>query len=199
MQARYYDPAIGRFLSIDPVGFSVGSPEMFGRYTYVGNDPVNGVDPDGENLKALKFVYKGVKYKGNFKKAGVETLKEVVTLIGIIKSTDSDISFSDKIDAGVELVTGIPAPTLPPEYMEEQFGEGLLKSEALETPDSIQEGVEDTVTFAKRNKQAKNAEKNAQQKKKTQRGPNNQLGDDEEDNKAKEKQRGERKSRQSKD
>jgi len=47
MQARYYDPAIGRFLSIDPVGFSAGRPFMFGRYTYVGNDPVNGTDPTG--------------------------------------------------------------------------------------------------------------------------------------------------------
>jgi len=47
MQARYYDPALGRFLSIDPVGFSPDKPFMFGRYTYVGNDPVNGVDPFG--------------------------------------------------------------------------------------------------------------------------------------------------------
>jgi len=48
MQARYYDPALGRFLSIDPVGFSPDMPFMFGRYTYVGNDPVNMWDPFGE-------------------------------------------------------------------------------------------------------------------------------------------------------
>ncbi len=48
MQSRYYAPQIGRFLSIDPIGFSVKHPEMFGRYTYVGNDPVNGVDPTGQ-------------------------------------------------------------------------------------------------------------------------------------------------------
>jgi hypothetical protein len=47
MQARYYDPLIGRFLSIDPVGFSPAQPFMFGRYTYVGNDPVNAIDPFG--------------------------------------------------------------------------------------------------------------------------------------------------------
>jgi len=47
MQARYYDPLIGRFLSIDPVGFSPGAPYMFNRYTYVGNDPVNNTDPTG--------------------------------------------------------------------------------------------------------------------------------------------------------
>jgi len=47
MQARYYDPLIGRFLSIDPVGFSPNQPFMFNRYTYVGNDPVNLTDPFG--------------------------------------------------------------------------------------------------------------------------------------------------------
>ncbi len=47
MQARYYDPRIGQFLSIDPVNFSPDKPFMFGRYTYVGGDPVNGVDPFG--------------------------------------------------------------------------------------------------------------------------------------------------------
>ena len=52
MQARYYDPALGRFLSIDPVGFTPGQPFMFGRYTYVGNDPINSWDPFGENPAA---------------------------------------------------------------------------------------------------------------------------------------------------
>lgn len=49
MQARYYDPALGRFLSIDPVGFTPRAPYMFNRYTYVGNDPINSWDPFGEN------------------------------------------------------------------------------------------------------------------------------------------------------
>ena len=49
MQARYYDPLIGRFLSIDPVGFSPGQPQMFNRFAYVNNDPVNNIDPDGKD------------------------------------------------------------------------------------------------------------------------------------------------------
>jgi uncharacterized protein RhaS with RHS repeats len=48
MQARYYDPVIGRFLSIDPVGFSPGRPDMFNRYAYAVNDPINMWDPFGE-------------------------------------------------------------------------------------------------------------------------------------------------------
>jgi RHS repeat-associated protein len=44
MQARYYDPAVGRFLSIDPA-FSLDS---FNRYSYVGNNPITKIDPTGE-------------------------------------------------------------------------------------------------------------------------------------------------------
>ena len=48
MQARYYDPVIGRFLSIDPVTFmDTGKPEYFNRYSYTANDPINFTDPDG--------------------------------------------------------------------------------------------------------------------------------------------------------
>ena len=47
MQARYMDPLIIRFLSTDPIGFNPQRPEMFGRYTYVNNDPVNLTDSTG--------------------------------------------------------------------------------------------------------------------------------------------------------
>ena len=49
MQARYYDPLIGRFLSNDPMGFAdmSGSPAYMNRYAYVANDPINATDPTG--------------------------------------------------------------------------------------------------------------------------------------------------------
>lgn len=48
MQARYYDPVIGRFYSNDPVGFT-GEVDTFNRYSYVGNNPYKYVDPDGRS------------------------------------------------------------------------------------------------------------------------------------------------------
>ncbi|MCI5044680.1 MAG: RHS repeat-associated core domain-containing protein [Aquisalinus sp.] len=62
MQARFYAPVIGRFLSIDPVGFveSGNNPAMFNRYSYAWNDPVNLTDPDGREPLALNdptFLY----------------------------------------------------------------------------------------------------------------------------------------------
>lgn len=60
MQARYYDPILGRFLSIDPVTFmQSGSPAQFNRYAYKFNDPVNLIDPDGQNLAIDKRVAAG--------------------------------------------------------------------------------------------------------------------------------------------
>jgi len=44
MRARYYDPEIGRFISEDPIGFDGGDVNL---YAYVGNNPVNAIDPKG--------------------------------------------------------------------------------------------------------------------------------------------------------
>lgn len=46
MQARYYDPVIGRFYSNDPVGTS--GVTNFNRYAYANNNPYKYVDPNGE-------------------------------------------------------------------------------------------------------------------------------------------------------
>ena len=47
MQARYYDPVIGRFYSNDPVGFR--DVLSFNRYAYANNNPYKYVDPDGQD------------------------------------------------------------------------------------------------------------------------------------------------------
>jgi RHS repeat-associated protein len=44
-RARYYDPAVGRFISVDPMGFGAGDTNL---YRYVGNSSTNAIDPSGE-------------------------------------------------------------------------------------------------------------------------------------------------------
>ncbi|GAA1961601.1 RHS repeat-associated core domain-containing protein [Catenulispora subtropica] len=44
--ARKYDPAVGRFISVDPK-FQPDSPQDIGGYAYGGNNPVNNADPTG--------------------------------------------------------------------------------------------------------------------------------------------------------
>lgn len=47
MQARYYDPQVGRFVSTDPVGPSAGNAFNFNRFAYANNNPIVNMDADG--------------------------------------------------------------------------------------------------------------------------------------------------------
>src|SRR5437762_5866190 len=51
--ARYFASTQGRFISVDPLGASaiVSDPQSFNRYTYVLNNPLKYVDPDGLDAK----------------------------------------------------------------------------------------------------------------------------------------------------
>jgi RHS repeat-associated protein len=75
MQARYYDPLIGRFYSNDPVDY-LGHMQRgnlihgFGRYTYANNNSYKYVDPDGEFAFLIPLIgaaiggYQGFKMQG---------------------------------------------------------------------------------------------------------------------------------------
>jgi RHS repeat-associated protein len=87
--ARYYSNALGRFTSVDPLMASMNNdnPQTFNRYTYVLNNPLRYVDPDGmeeksawdqltkdeQDLIAKKLVLQMV---GSGKNARTETPKE---------------------------------------------------------------------------------------------------------------------------
>jgi len=47
LRARWYDPATGRFLTRDPFPGLAALPQTQHPYVYVGNNPVNLVDPSG--------------------------------------------------------------------------------------------------------------------------------------------------------
>ena len=45
--ARYYDPALGRFLQADTIVPSPQNPQSFNRYAYTLNNPIKYTDPSG--------------------------------------------------------------------------------------------------------------------------------------------------------
>ena len=53
MQQRYYDPGIGRFLSVDPVTAYDGDSRYFNRYWYAAGNPYKYTDPDGRILDTV--------------------------------------------------------------------------------------------------------------------------------------------------
>lgn len=60
---RHYDPRQGRFTQVDPLGMaatSLADPQTLNMYSYVGNDPVNRVDPDGQFWGALFLFIAGL-------------------------------------------------------------------------------------------------------------------------------------------
>ena len=63
---RYYDPATGQFISVDPLVAQTEQP-----YIYAGDDPVNSVDPSGEDVPNLGFIQGAVFPVGFFYSHGV--------------------------------------------------------------------------------------------------------------------------------
>ena len=65
MQARYYDPVIGRFYSNDPIDSitHLGTQNGFhgfNRYTYANNNPYRFIDPDGQQVRGTYNLDTGI-------------------------------------------------------------------------------------------------------------------------------------------
>jgi RHS repeat-associated protein len=58
LRARYYNPAIGRFMGRDPFGGYLDEPATLQKYLYTGSDPVNWVDPSGRDTIELTLIDK---------------------------------------------------------------------------------------------------------------------------------------------
>ena len=92
MGARYYDPVLGRFTGIDPVGFVEGNLHSFNRYAYASNNPYKFVDPDGRyierGIEALSITIGVASFasniqQGNWLSATVDAMGVVADVAGV--------------------------------------------------------------------------------------------------------------------
>jgi uncharacterized protein RhaS with RHS repeats len=96
MQQRYYDPEVGRFLSVDPVGVDVATGANFNRYWYGNNNPYRYIDPDGRVpvlVAAAVFAWRAY--------SAYDTVTSAAENISTL--ADADASLGDKTMAGLEL------------------------------------------------------------------------------------------------
>ena len=83
-RARYYDAQIGRFISKDPIGFAGGDVNI---YRYVGNQPVNWLDPFG--FSAWSHYWSGVHDRMHRQRSQIEkiTQKHMYQVYDVISMT----------------------------------------------------------------------------------------------------------------
>jgi hypothetical protein len=57
MGVREYDPALGRFISLDPLKGEPTEPQQRNRYPYVGNNPMMRYDLNGMTSSAVEELW----------------------------------------------------------------------------------------------------------------------------------------------
>ena len=82
---RYYDPAIGRLLSVDPATVDTTTASNFNRYNYANNNPYRFTDPDGRNPLGIL----------------VGMVTEIGWQMGVEGKSWSDVDKSDVLVAGL--------------------------------------------------------------------------------------------------
>jgi RHS repeat-associated protein len=83
LRARHYDPALGRFLTTDPVPGDPATPATWHRYLYAGGDPVNREDPSG------RFFLAGLEAAGRFLQSSLPALGQTLVRTAIRKAAQA--------------------------------------------------------------------------------------------------------------
>jgi RHS repeat-associated protein len=100
MLARYYGASLGRFLSVDPLedSASLANTQSWNRYSYVGNNPIRFLDPDGleyvdQQGKDLKD--ENVQQGNKDEKESVEKLDAEEEKVTTVVSEDVNMAITD--------------------------------------------------------------------------------------------------------
>lgn len=105
--AREYDAETGRWTSKDPIRFDGGDTNL---YAYVGNDPVNHVDPQGLDWEddAFKMLSDGVSGAGDVLSFGATSwIREQFGFNSVVDTCSTSYSVGQWIGVGVSVASGV--------------------------------------------------------------------------------------------
>ncbi len=106
---RYYDPGIGRFLSVDPVTADGNTGSNFNRYWYANNNPYKFTDPDGRAadtiLDAAFIIYDTGQFLG----------ASAAALVGTVTGNDSlqSAGLAGMRETGANLGASVASAAVP--------------------------------------------------------------------------------------
>jgi len=98
---RYYDPGIGRFLSVDPVTADGNTGGNFNRYWYANNNPYKFTDPDGRTIDFAPNTADGFKSTINASFAEMDTTTAGHAQLEQLRDSSHAFIFSEKPGASV--------------------------------------------------------------------------------------------------
>ncbi|MFT9497617.1 RHS repeat-associated core domain-containing protein [Anaerosolibacter sp.] len=84
--SRWYDPSVGRFTQPDTYKGEIGQPQLSHPYVYVGNNPINRIDPTGH------YTDPG----GNYHDISDDEYEDIADDLGV--SRDEDSPWKDIVD-----------------------------------------------------------------------------------------------------
>lgn len=135
MQQRYYDPEIGRFLSIDPAGKQpINGLFQTNRYAYALNNPNTYIDPDGRQVAPILLSPKPIVLRASIRPTPLaEAIRQGIR--NPVPQTAAERAAQLAKEAGLktnpppsEWVTEKQVPWTPPEITESPFkdADGLV-------------------------------------------------------------------------
>lgn len=134
-KARMYSANIGRFLQPDPVGYADGP----NAYAYVGNNPVNYVDPTGTLYDTASNLYDAITYLDWLPYQDPEALGRSLSLVeavagaGVGAAAGAEAGLSCAVVAGVGELVCSPVGALIGGYIVAQAGahDGYYRGKSL--------------------------------------------------------------------
>lgn len=108
--ARWYDPAIARFVQPDPLVRDAYDPQALGPFSYVANDPINRVDPTGLEPGVVGVSFSVTGSSGFLNRGDSWTVllehseSGFPRDLGLIYSREGDTSWGGILDGGFEAV-----------------------------------------------------------------------------------------------